>query len=231
MKDTEQIKFWKGKFGDEYTTRNSGDFEELYKKQFGITRTELNNDFISDLNKNMPILEVGCNRGIQLNILEKMGFNNLWGIEINKKALQIARENKSLNLIESSAFELPFKDEFFNLVFTSRVLIHIYPKDLPKVIDEMYRTTRKYIWCFEYFSNECQEIIYRKHENRLWKNNFLKLFLERHPDLKIVKQKKLKYLENENIDMMFLLEKKIKRNNENENFSHHTSSDGFNQVA
>ena len=133
--------------------------------------------------------------------------NNLWGIEINKKALQIARENKSLNLIEGSALEIPFKDNFFDLIFTSGVLIHISPKDLPKVIDEIYRTTKKYIWCFEYFSEECEEIIYRDHKNRLWKNNFLKLFLEKYPDLKIVKQRKLKYLENENIDMMFLLEK------------------------
>ncbi len=53
----------------------------------------------------------------------------------------------------------------------------------------------------------CQEIEYRGHKNRLWKNNFLKLFLERHPDLKITKQKIIKYLENENIDEMFLLEK------------------------
>ena len=207
MKDTEQIKFWKGEFGDEYTLRNSEDFDELYKKQFEITRTELNNDFLSSLNKDISTLEIGCNKGIQLNILEKMGFNNLWGIEINKKALHIARENKSLNLIEGSALEIPFKDRFFDLVFTSGVLIHISPKDLPKVIDEMYRATRKYIWCFEYFAEECQEIVYRGNKNRLWKNNFLKLFLERHPDLKIVKQKKLKYLENENIDMMFLLEK------------------------
>ena len=49
--------------------------------------------------------------------------------------------------------------------------------------------------------------IYALFFNKLWKNNFLKLFLERHPDLKIVKQKKLKYLENDNEDIMFLLEK------------------------
>ncbi|GAG39927.1 unnamed protein product, partial [marine sediment metagenome] len=78
MKDTEQIKFWKGEFGDEYTLRNSEDFDELYKKQFGITRTELNNDFLSDLNKDIFTLEIGCNKGLQLNILEKSGFNNLW---------------------------------------------------------------------------------------------------------------------------------------------------------
>ncbi len=42
MEDTEQIKFWKGEFGDEYTLRNSEDFEELYKKQFGVKKINMN---------------------------------------------------------------------------------------------------------------------------------------------------------------------------------------------
>ncbi len=207
MKETEQMKFWKGEFGDKYISRNDVDIDKFYKKRFGVTRTELNNEFLNELNNNIKVLEVGCNMCIQLNLLEKISFKNLWGIEINKKALSIAKENKSLNLIEGSAFDIPFKDGFFDLVFTSGVLIHIFPEDLPKAIDEIYRTTKKYIWCFEYFSEDCQEIEYRGHKNRLWKNNFLKLFLERHPDLKITKQKIIKYLENENIDEMFLLEK------------------------
>lgn len=207
MQDTEQMKFWKGKFGDEYTLRNSGEWDEFYKKQWGVTRTELNEEFLSGLNKDISILEVGCNMGNQLAILQKEGFNNLWGLEINKKALELAKENKSLNLIEGSVFDIPFKDEFFDMVFTSGVLIHISPKDLNKAIDEIYRTSKRYIWCFEYFSDKCEEIVYRGHKNRLWKNNFLKLFLERFPNLKIIKQKKIKYLENENVDMMFLIEK------------------------
>jgi pseudaminic acid biosynthesis-associated methylase len=207
MKETEQIKFWKGEFGDEYTSRNEGDIDELYQKQFGISRTELNNEFLNGINKDITMLEVGCNRCLQLNLLEKMGFNNLWGVEINKKALSVSKNNKALNLVEGSAFDIPFKDKFFDLVFTSGVLIHISPEDLPKVIDEMYRTAKKYIWCFEYFSEECKEISYRGNENKLWKNNFLKLFLERHPDLRVVKQKNVRYLEDGNVDEMFLLEK------------------------
>ncbi len=207
MKETEQMKFWKGEFGDKYISRNDVDIDKFYKKRFGVTRTELNNEFLNELNNNIKVLEVGCNMCIQLNLLEKISFKNLWGIEINKKALSIAKENKSLNLIEGSAFDIPFKDGFFDLVFTSGVLIHIFPEDLPKAIDEIYRTTKKYIWCFEYFSEKIEKIGYRGNENKLWKNNFLKLFLERHHDLKVVKQKKLKYLENRNIDEMFLLEK------------------------
>ena len=41
--------------------------------------------------KNLKILELGCNVGINLEILKKMGFNNLYGLEINNKAIEIAR--------------------------------------------------------------------------------------------------------------------------------------------
>ena len=209
MNQTEQMEFWKGNFGDDYTIRNAGDWDELYKKTWGITRTELNKEFLSGLGKDISILEVGCNRANQLLVLKDDNYTNLWGIEINKKAIELARENKSLNLLEGSAQNLPFKDGFFDLVFTSGVLIHISPDDLPKAMDEIYRVAKKYIWCFEYFSEECQEIVYRGHKNRLWKNNFLKLFLERFPDLKLVRQRKIKYVENDNVDEMFLLEKTI----------------------
>lgn len=207
MEKTEQIKFWESEFGDEYTLRNSEDMDLLYQKNFGISRTKLNQEFLGELDPKSKILEIGCNQALQLVKLNEIGFCNLWGLEINQKALKIARNNLSFNLIFGTAFDIPFKNNFFDLVFTSGVLIHISPKDLPPAIDEMYRTSKRYIWCFEYFSEECQEISYRGHSNRLWKNNFLKLFLTRHPDLKIVKEKTIKYLDSDNRDIMFLLEK------------------------
>lgn len=207
MVKTEQEEFWKGEFGDEYTLRNAGDWDAFYRKQWGVTRTELNNEFLSDLSKDARILEVGCNRGYQLQILQNQGFNNLWGLEINTKALQIAREDKTLNLIEGSAFDIPFKNDFFDLVFTSGLLIHIAPEHLTNIMDEIYRTSKSYIWGFEYYSEECVEILYRGHKNRLWKNNFVEIWQQRFPNLKLIKQQKIPYLDNDNIDMMYLLKK------------------------
>ncbi|MHA1934351.1 MAG: pseudaminic acid biosynthesis-associated methylase [Candidatus Thorarchaeota archaeon] len=209
MVKTEQEKFWEGEFGDEYTIRNAGDWDAFYKKQWGVTRTDLNSQFLSDLSKDARILEVGCNRAYQLQILQNQGFENLWGLEINTKALQMARENKTLNLVEGSAFDIPFKNEFFDLVFTSGVLIHIAPEHLPNILDEIYRISKNYIWGFEYYSEKCVEIQYRGHKNRLWKNNFLKIWQDRFSDLIVLKQQKIPYLENDNIDMMYLLKKPV----------------------
>lgn len=207
VRETEQERFWRGSFGDEYTVRNAGDWDAFYREQWGVTRTELNEEFLCDLRKDALILEVGCNRGNQLQVLEQQGFTNLWGIDINKKALRIARENKDLNLVQGSGLDIPFKDEFFDLVFTSGVLIHIAPDNLSLVLDELYRVSRRYIWCFEYYSERCEEIEYRGHSNRLWKNDFLGLFRKQFPCLRVVRVKNLEYINNDNVDMMFLLKK------------------------
>lgn len=211
MSENEQSEFWSKDFGNEYSERNNLNQEgldKLYLDYFGITRTGLNNKFLSDLNKDMRILEVGCNTGMQLINLKELGFKNLFGIDLSKAGLKTAKENlPEASLIEASALDIPFKDEYFDLAFTSGVLIHIHPDNVSKAIDEIYRLSNKYIWGYEYFSEKCEEIEYRGHKNRLWKNDFMKIFLERHPDLKVVREKKLKYKESENVDHMFLLKK------------------------
>lgn len=211
MKHTTQSKEWSSGFGDEYTDRNpknSHEMDELYLKNFNIKRTDLNKEFLGNLPKDISILEVGSNLGAQSATLQELGFNHLTGIEISRYAIEQAKKlTKNIDYLEASALDIPFKDKYFDLVFTSGVLIHIHPNDLKKVIDEMYRLSKKYIWCYEYFSEECKEIEYRGNKNLLWKNNFLGLFLKYHPDLRLIKEKKIKYLDSNNMDIMFLLEK------------------------
>ena len=210
-KNTFQENTWGSDFGKEYTDRNTFTPEEeddLYIETFGVSRTQLNSEFLDNLELNR-ILEVGCNMGIQLNILKKMGYLDLWGIELQDYAVEVARNRTSgLNIVKGTAFDIPFKNGFFDLVFTSGVLIHISPDDIDKVLDEMYRCTNKYIWGFEYFNPEGYKMInYRGQENLLWKTDFSKLFLSRFQDLKLVHKKIIKYTNNDNLDIMYLLEK------------------------
>ncbi len=212
MFKTKQLQRWDDQFGKKYTDRNTfsvSELDRIYREKYGITRTELNNKFIRKMNKNIKILEVGCNVGNQLLVLQKMGFNNLYGLEPMDYAVEISKKNtRGINILNGSAFDIPFKDNYFDLVFTSGVLIHISPKDIQKVIKEIYRCTNKYIWGFEYFSKEYQEVTYRDEKNLLWKADFPKLYLQNFSDMKFIKDKKIKYLQDNNIDEMFLLEKK-----------------------
>jgi pseudaminic acid biosynthesis-associated methylase len=212
LKKTVQMKKWGGKFGEEYTLRNPYTFEDtegLFLKLYGIKRTDMNTEFIGGLRRSVKILEVGCNVGAQLIVLQKMGFTDLYGIELQENAVEFSKSiTKDINIIKGSAFDTPFKDDYFDLVYTSGVLIHIAPEDIIEVIGEIYRTTRKYIWGFEYFADDYTEIPYRGEGNLLWKANYAKMYLDNFKDLKLLKEIKFKYLQNDNVDQMFLMEKR-----------------------
>lgn len=210
MMKTEQIDFWAGNFGKEYTDRNifaTAELDSIYKEQYGVTRTEMTKEFLSQLNIKRTF-EVGCNVGNILINLQSIGIKQLYAIELQAYAVEKAKERtKGINIIQGSAFDVPFKDNFFELAYTSGVLIHISPNDVQVAMDEMHRVTNKYIWGFEYYAEEYTEIDYHGNGDKMWKTNFAQLFLDRFSDLKLVKEVKYPYLKNNNIDQMYLLEK------------------------
>ncbi len=211
-KTTKQMIEWAGSFGREYTDRNALSFEEfesLYRQNFGVSRTDLNQKFLESIDCSAQILEVGSNVGNQLLCLQKMGFQNLFGIELQNYAVELSKKQTSgINIIQGSAFEIPFKNGYFDLVFTSGVLIHISPSHLAKVMNEIHRCTKEYIFGFEYWANECTPVPYRGYENLLWKADYAQMYLQLFSDLIQVKEEKIPYLINSNIDSMFLLKKK-----------------------
>ncbi len=209
-KSTVQEQFWKSDFGNDYTERNyfsDKQLDDFYIGNLGISRSKINKDFLDKL-KIGNILEVGCNVGNQLSLLQAQGFKNLYGIDIFPQAVELAKTHtKNINIIQASAFDLPFKDNYFDLVFTSGVLIHISPKNIKKAMKEIYRVSKKYIWGFEYYNNNHITIPYRGNKNRLWKGNFAKMYLDLSPKLELVKEKMYKYLNSDNVDSGFLLKK------------------------
>ncbi len=210
---TKQVEFWSGDFGKEYTERNPQNLEEwdaFYLECFGQKKTDMNEEFLNGLDKDARILEVGCNIGLQLMGLQKQGFKNLYGIELQPYAVEKAHKmNPGINIIQGSGFDIPFKDGYFDLVYTAGVLIHIAPGDLSKIMLEMTRCSKKYIWGFEYYSPEPKDINYRGNEGFLWKMDYAKKFMETDSRLSEVKRKKYPYIAEAhkgNEDIMYLLE-------------------------
>ncbi len=211
-KATEQMEEWAGRFGEEYTDRNAlslDDMEALYLKNYGQTRAELNERCLKGVDRSIRVLEVGSNIGNQLVCLQRMGFSNLYGIELQSYAVELSKSRtRRINIIEGSAFDIPYKDAYFGLVFTSGVLIHIAPSNVETAMGEIHRCTNKYIWGLEYYADNYTEIPYRGHKNLLWKADFAGMYLDKFDDLEPVRQERLEYLDSDNVDMMFLLEKR-----------------------
>jgi pseudaminic acid biosynthesis-associated methylase len=214
MQHTQQEEFWAGEFGREYTDRNSrylAEWNDFYRRTWGLTKPEMNQQFLGELPAESRVLEVGCNTGMQLRGLQEAGFTQLYGVELQAYAVEKAKEyTQHINIIQGSGFDLPFKDSFFDVVCTNGVLIHIAPADLPQLMAEMVRCSRRYIWGFEYFAPTTTAISYRGNEGFLWKADFAQLFLDNFPQLRLVKKELYPYVsapEQGNTDAMYLLEK------------------------
>ena len=211
-KTTAQTEEWFGDFGREYTDRNALTIEEMderFVKQHGITRSELSARFVGDMDRSIKILEVGSNVGNQLLLLQRAGFQNLYGIELQPYAVELSKaRTQNINIIQGSAFDIPFKDGWFDLVFTSGVLIHIHPDDTVAAMAEACRCSSSFVLGFEYYADELTEVEYRGHESLLWKRDFAQLYLDHFDCLELVREDRLKFLDNDNLDTMFLLKRK-----------------------
>lgn len=83
---------------------------------------------------NTKILDVGCGGGVKY--LSQKG--EVTGLDISRKSLEQVVDFYH-TAVQSSALEMPFLDNTFDLVVSSYNLEHFYPKDKSKVLSEIFR--------------------------------------------------------------------------------------------
>lgn len=170
---------WSGTFGDEYVQRNL----KAYEGREPFWRDTL------ALTKPTSVLEVGCNVGGNLRwIKDHVPARNVVGVDINETALRTVRQGMpDVNALWSPAKDLPFRDGAFDLVFTTGVLIHQPPEDLPQVMDEIVRVARRFVLAGECYAKEPTEVTYRGLTGAFWKCDFGGIYKQRHPGLTLAK--------------------------------------------
>lgn len=207
--DAKPQRLWTGEYGEEWTEgnyQNVAESNELFREKFGRSKPEHLQQFFGDLPKDSRILEVGSNVGTQLLCLKELGFDNLYGIDIQRKAIESAhRHRPELDIIEGDLFDIPFKDDYFDLVFTSGVLIHVPPRRIDAGIAELVRCSKQWVYGHEYFAESYTEVTHRGHDGVLWKTDFPAKFVEKQ-DVELVKSEYLNHIDSENVDVTYLIE-------------------------
>ncbi|HTE54128.1 MAG TPA: pseudaminic acid biosynthesis-associated methylase [Kofleriaceae bacterium] len=175
---TEQLALWTSGFGRDYTERND---RELPGRQ-GAWQEMLTGLPIDS------VLEVGCNVGWNLTYLSRLGPYRLVGIEPQADVVRRGRRRgDQFAILEGDAFDLPFKDGAFDLVFTSGVLIHIHPRDLPRALAEIERVSRRFVLYIEYDHASEVEVPYHGRGGALWKRDHRATWLRAAPHLRPVR--------------------------------------------
>ncbi|MBF0160314.1 MAG: methyltransferase domain-containing protein [Magnetococcales bacterium] len=182
---TAQMAFWRGDFGREYALRNEITPERLQ------THTRAWARMLNVLTGSMPstILEVGANVGINLHALRQITSAPLYAVEPNSLCRQrLAADGivAAERVLDGTARAIALPDASVDLVFTCGVMIHIHPDHLPASCQEMYRVSRRYILCAEYFSDKPETIPYRNQQDLLFKRDFGALWMEQFPQLRLL---------------------------------------------
>jgi len=102
------------------------------------------------------ILDIGCGKGFQLYELTQLVPGvDVYGIDVSSYAIENANEEVKDRLQVGNANNLPFPDNYFDLVFSINTLHNLHNYDLDKALREMERVGKKnkYI-CVESYRNE-----------------------------------------------------------------------------
>jgi len=177
---TEQEIFWAGSFGDDYISRNDGEYLLASNLNFFVKA-------LDQAGKITSCHEFGANIGMNLMALKKLFPDiNLSAVEINLEASKILSNLiGEKNVYSGSIFDYPHKSKH-DLVLIKGVLIHINPEMLTTVYQKLYESSKKYILICEYYNPSPISIDYRGHSNKLFKRDFAGEMMDLYKDLELV---------------------------------------------
>lgn len=184
MKEDFYLEQWSGEFGDKYTERCNVDPK---------SRESIFWDILKDFDDIDTALEVGCNKGHNLEALKASDIKAI-GIEPNKTLCNIPE------IINGSAYDIPWKQDTFDLVFTSGVLIHIPTDKLDIAFEEIRNVSKKYVMMIEYGSKKEEGKKYRDFNDNegVWSRPYGRLYRNRYTkDILVKKIKKISEIGND----------------------------------
>lgn len=182
--------------------------DEYFENRYGMQK-------IYEIIKNKPeqnlkILDIGCGNCQMLNKLKELG-HKVYGLDLSP--IRVLKNRKKLRNIEFGyAEEIPFEDNFFDIVIAQEVLEHVL--DLKKTLGEIKRVLKNngetYIQvpCKNYTESNNHLRLFSIETLNFWVNKYLKV-----KDIQIVPYKTnraennifLSAIKNDKIDVEFYL--------------------------
>ena len=121
-----------------YYNSFSGGYERERHKGYHRWLDEQSVSIVAPLAENARVLEVGCGTGLILKEVAPLAEYAV-GLDISAGMLEYARA-RQLNVIQSSATAIPFPDNYFDLIYSFKVLAHV--PDISLALMEMTRVLK-----------------------------------------------------------------------------------------
>lgn len=173
---TIQEELWKGEFGDSYQARNLLTQEEI-DLRIPFWENLLKTIYMNCGSVPNSFLEVGAGQGPNLGAINHIfdntiKYNNqqqIYATEINSSAReQLTTYIPNVIMVD----DLSKVTNFADLVFTYGVLIHTHPAHVLPIMKDIYKASKRWIVCAEYFAPELRMIPYHGEQNALWLDDY-----------------------------------------------------------
>lgn len=89
--------------------------------------------------RGLEILDAGCGTGLLAKKMQE--FGQVWGIDIHPEAIKYAKK-RGIKVKKASVTNIPFKDNFFDLVVSIDVIYHQQVEDDQKTLREFFRVLK-----------------------------------------------------------------------------------------
>lgn len=176
---TDQEAFWAGKFGRDYSERNTG-------RQRIESNASMFREILSHTDNVKSIIEYGANIGLNLQAIQTLSADyQLSAVEINEQAYQQLTEIKGVQAYHQSLLDFRTTQKW-DLCFTKGVLIHLNPELLTQAYELLYNSSDRYICVAEYYNPTPVSVSYRGNNEVLFKRDFAGELLDRFNTLKLV---------------------------------------------
>lgn len=149
----DRVKYWSDTTtaSKEVKEYNRGRFYKFSQPDFYINQTwgqRIIQTAFKYMDKDWSILELGCNTGKTLAYLKENGYNNVMGVEINRKAIELGMKTfpqlKDVEIICSPLEDVINILNDFDVIYASGVYMHL---------------PYEYDWVFESISNHTRKLI------------------------------------------------------------------------
>lgn len=156
---------------------SSLNFWNKYAEEFQSNYNEEMAKFIRDLALSLrasSVLEIGCSAGNDLKLFS--GNFGVEGIDQSEVAIDLAKKNlPSFRFKVALPTSIPYDDSSIDFVFTRNLLNYVENGNVEKILEEMYRVSKKYILNIERFSPE--EQVFDDEPISVWGRNMQKRWM------------------------------------------------------
>jgi 2-polyprenyl-3-methyl-5-hydroxy-6-metoxy-1,4-benzoquinol methylase len=118
-----------------------GQFHSSSKEEFEFYTKVAKRKFLSFLpfTKSASIIDIACGAGHFLYFLKKVGYTNVYGIDLSEKQLKMARKMGVIEVEQADLFEyLPHCPGKYEMIIANEIIKHLTKEEVLKFLDTLY---------------------------------------------------------------------------------------------